>query len=56
MTVTELIFKLQQAYFKYGDVPVYIHSDEEPECSGIIYLAEGEEEGLHNEAHLCLMD
>lgn len=55
MTVTELIFELQQAYFKYGDVPVRIHSDEEPECNAVIYLAEGEE-SLHNEAHLCLTD
>lgn len=55
MTLTELIFELQQAYFKYGDVPVRIHSDEEPECNAIIYLAEGEE-NLHNEAHLCLTD
>lgn len=55
MTVTELIFKLQQAYFKYGDVPIYIQSDEESECNGVIYLAK-EENNLHNEAHLCLTD
>lgn len=55
MTVTELIFKLQQAYFKYGDVPVYIYLDEESECNGVIYLTE-EEDNLHNEAHLSLTD
>lgn len=55
MTVVELIVKLQQAYFKYGDVPIYIHSDKKSECNNVIYLAEGKD-NLHDEAYLCLTD
>lgn len=55
MTVTELIFKLKQMYFKYGDVIVCIDDDEESECNKVIFFNSNEEEGFHPEPHFCLM-
>ena len=55
MKVSELIFKLRQAYLEHGDLIVRLDTDEEPECDYVLYLEEGEEEGFHPEAHICLM-
>ena len=55
MTITELIFKLKQMYFKHGDVIVRINDDKESECNKVIFLDLNEEKKLHPEPHFCLM-